>query len=407
MQVLVYVLIFVAGLALGAAGHFVLALSWGEAAMLALVCVGLFLLIVERTVRRRSEARFERAIEELSRLLATDAQAGAVLNQRVNALLEIEANRRLDALEADVSVLGTVVRQVAETIADVEAKRSSRSSASGKSAARESRGASGLMLPASPVSPAGLPPDIVDEALDEGRFVLHWQPIFTLPQRRVHGHNLVPRLQLEGGRLVDLRPYPNDAAHPVGARIGLLLIEQALVASRAQGSRSVPIYLPLPSGCLGDPAFGQKLMLMLDGEAERAENFALVVAEAQWLNLADSERRLLREFVARGGTISIDAAQTLRHDYAALASGGVRTLRVDAGRFIAEPEELTDFHTADVTSYLKRYGIDLIATDVRSDDQVLSLIDDAVSLAEGTHLAAAGPRRSDGATIPARRAASA
>ena len=67
-----------------------------------------------------SEARLEKAIEDLSRLLSTDAQAGNVLSQRVNALADQNAGKRLEGLEADLSVLGTAVRQVAEAVAELE-----------------------------------------------------------------------------------------------------------------------------------------------------------------------------------------------------------------------------------------------------------------------------------------------
>src|SRR5690606_774882 len=82
------------------------------------VCV----MLQERLLRRRAENRLERAIEDLSRLLATDAQAGAVLGQRINALADLNAGQRLETVEADISVLGTVIRQVAEAVAEVEDK---------------------------------------------------------------------------------------------------------------------------------------------------------------------------------------------------------------------------------------------------------------------------------------------
>src|SRR5690606_22480022 len=76
--------------------------------------------LMERRLRVRAENRLERAIEDLSRLLATDAQAGAVLGQRINALTDLNAGQRLEGMEADISVLGTVIRQVAEAVAEIE-----------------------------------------------------------------------------------------------------------------------------------------------------------------------------------------------------------------------------------------------------------------------------------------------
>ncbi|HVX80776.1 MAG TPA: hypothetical protein VHB23_05310, partial [Devosiaceae bacterium] len=120
MQSLVYMFIVLAGLGVGATVYFGLTFSAIESFVVGLAFCAIAVILVERTLRRRAEARLERAIEDLSRLLSTDAQAGAVLGQRINALTDIEAGRRLDAVEADVSVLGTVVRQVAEAVADLE-----------------------------------------------------------------------------------------------------------------------------------------------------------------------------------------------------------------------------------------------------------------------------------------------
>ena len=75
-------------------------------------------------MRRRAEQRLEKAVEDLSRLLSTDAQAGSVLSQRVNALTEVRRRARGSTrIEADLAVLGTVVRQVTETVAELEERR--------------------------------------------------------------------------------------------------------------------------------------------------------------------------------------------------------------------------------------------------------------------------------------------
>src|SRR5690606_4746460 len=98
--------------AVGAMAYFGLTFTPVEAMLAALVFAGAAMIIQERTLRRRAEARLEKAIEDLSRLLSTDAQAGAALSKRVNQLADENAGKRLEVLEADISVLGTVIRQV-------------------------------------------------------------------------------------------------------------------------------------------------------------------------------------------------------------------------------------------------------------------------------------------------------
>ena len=94
-----------------------------EAAVAAIAFGCVAVLLVERQLRRRAEGRLEKAIEDLSRLLSTDAQAGSVLSQRVNALTELNLGKRLDTIESDLKVLGSVVQHVTETVADLEEHR--------------------------------------------------------------------------------------------------------------------------------------------------------------------------------------------------------------------------------------------------------------------------------------------
>ncbi|HTM78108.1 MAG TPA: hypothetical protein VL133_10830, partial [Devosia sp.] len=124
MQVLVYTFIALSALGVGCIAYFGLTFTPAEAIMAALTFAAVAVVLLERTLRQRAENRLEKAIEDLSRLLATDAQAGATLGQRINALADLNAGHRLEGVEADISVLGTVIRQVAEAVADIEERAS-------------------------------------------------------------------------------------------------------------------------------------------------------------------------------------------------------------------------------------------------------------------------------------------
>ena len=85
MQSLVYIFIVLAGVGIGAAAYFGLTFTPIEAFVTVLAFVAMALMLLERTLRRRAEGRIERAIEDLSRLLSTDAQAGAGRSAAVRA----------------------------------------------------------------------------------------------------------------------------------------------------------------------------------------------------------------------------------------------------------------------------------------------------------------------------------
>ena len=200
MQGLVYIFIALAALGVAVAAYFGLTFSPIEAIVTALAFGCLAVMLMERSLRQRSEARLERAIEDLARLLSTDAKAGQVLSQRVNAITDTNVGSRLEGIEADISVLGTVVRQVAEAVADIEEARRAGDFPKPTTLERFSDDEED--------EDDGMPEPAISEtelraALTQNRLVFHIEPIAALPQRRPLGYDLVPRLMQSDGSLAD------------------------------------------------------------------------------------------------------------------------------------------------------------------------------------------------------------
>ena len=387
MQSLVYLFIVLAGIGIGAAGYFGLSFNLIEAFVTALCVWSIALVMLERSLRRRAEARLQRAIEELSRLLSTNAHAGAVLGQRINALAEDNAGNRLDVVEADISVLGTVVRQVAESVSEMEELRK-----------RQNRrdGAHLTVVTAPPAAPEEptFTVDAVRQAIEEGRLVFHLQPIVTLPLRRPRGYDLVPRLSLGGGDFAEAGEFlPRHGGEMLLRRIDRLALEEGVAIARRARAAGQPatIHLPISRASLVDAAIIEKTVALLEANRIVAGSMALVIEEAEWTGMPLSEKAALNAFVKRGVQLSLAATRSLRLNFGELTGEGVRSVRVDAPGFLERPDAFSDLHTADIVSYLKRFEIDLIATGVTTEDQVLMLLEDGVTLAEGWHIGAPAP----------------
>src|SRR5262245_35590788 len=157
-------------------------------------------MLMDRQLRQRAEARLERAIEDLARLLSTDAQAGQVLSQRINQLADTNASNRLDNIEADISVLGTVVRQVAEAVAEVEEKQ--RKGIPFGAGAEDEIGEPVLDDDDAHPEPV-ITIETLKQAMDETRRVFHIEPIVQLPSRKPFAYDVVSRLMLEDGDFAD------------------------------------------------------------------------------------------------------------------------------------------------------------------------------------------------------------
>jgi cyclic-di-GMP phosphodiesterase, flagellum assembly factor TipF len=398
VQALVYTFIAMSAAGLGALAYFGLTFTPANAILLAVVFACAAVVMLERTLRQRAEQRLERAIEDLSRLLATDAQAGAVLGQRINALTDLNPGQRLETVEADISVLGTVIRQVAEAVADIEDKVA-------KAAQAPAPVPSERTFSPPPIPPIAvtsepepvIPLEMLRQALADNRLVHHIQPIVRLPQRRPVAYDLVPRLMLEDGFADRADFMPRRGGQDVMRQIEAVgLVEAIAIARRSRtGGQPAMLHIPLSRASFADDTSAEQLLVTLDANRAIASGLTFLVAETDWLTLTTRERAVVESMARKGAGFSIAFMRSLRVDVAELAALGVRSLRVDAGQFIDQPESFTDFHVSDIANYLARFEVSLLATGVANERQIVELLDYDIVLVEGDYIAAPGPVRPD------------
>lgn len=403
MQALVYSLIAFSAAGLGALAYFGLTFTPANAILVAVVFACACIVLMERVLRQRAENRLERAIEDLSRLLATDAQAGAVLGQRINAIADLNAGQRLETVEADISVLGTVIRQVAEAVAEVEDKVVKSTSSRAPAERTDAR-----MIAAPPPPPPVavivpetepvIPLEMLRQAIADNRLVYHVQPVVRLPQRRATGYDLVPRLMLEDGELAEPADFmPRRGGKDVLRLIeGTGLVEAVAIARRSRtGGQPAMLYMPLSRATLGDEAAAEQVLVTLDANRAIAGSLTFLVSESDWQSLTTHERAIVEQMVRKGAGFSITGMTSLRVDVADMAAMGVRSLRVEAGRFIAAPEDFTDFHMTDIANYLARFEVVLLATGIANERQIVELLDADIVTVQGDYISPPGPVRAD------------
>jgi cyclic-di-GMP phosphodiesterase TipF (flagellum assembly factor) len=157
----------------------------------------------------------------------------------------------------------------------------------------------------------------------------------------------------------------------------------------------IALYVPLSRPSLADKAALDQIAVMLAANKAISPNINFIVPDAQWHKLMPGERKALAAIAGAGATFSLADMASLRHDFADLQGQGVRSVRIDATRFIDEPEVYTDFHASDIASYVKRFGIEMLGTGIKSEQQIISLLEDGISLAQGSYIASPGPVRAD------------
>ncbi|MEO8758000.1 MAG: EAL domain-containing protein [Devosia sp.] len=389
MQGLVYVFIALAALGVAGAAYFGLTFTPIEAAVTAVAFGCLAVLLVERQLRRRSESRLEKAVEDLSRLLSTDAQAGSVLSQRVNNLTELRAGPRLNSIESDLAVLGTVVKHVTEAVAELEEQR--RLTTETKKPVETEPDPDIMPEPVIPL-------ELLREAIENHRLVFHIEPIVTLPQRRPFGYDLVPRLIMEDAGFADRPDFmPRHGGEEIIARLEADGVDEAVVVARRSRTAGTPItlFVPISRATLGSAKAVELILAALDANRAIVSSLLFSVDHSEYKALSAKEKASLAAIGKMGVGLSLAAAGSLRFDYAELQGIGFRSIRVDATRFLRQPDVFTDFHASDIAAYGRRFGIELVATGIIDEQQLLSLFEDGVTLAQGPHIAGPGPVRPD------------
>ncbi|MDB5538408.1 MAG: hypothetical protein JWQ89_135 [Devosia sp.] len=394
MQGLVYIFIALATLGVAAAAYFGLTFSPIEAFVTAIAFGAIAVVLMERRLRQRSEARLERAVEDLARLLSTDAKAGQVLSQRLNAIADANAGSRLDSIEADISVLGTVVRQVAEALAEFEEARRADGGTplAAKARAEEAPPDEDTFL--DPLIPAAE----LRAALDDNRLVYHIEPVVVLPSRKPLGYDLVPRLMQDAGGLADAPDFmPRRGGEELIRRIEAQALDEAVTIARRAKTSGQPIrlFLPLSRATILDKKALEQVTATLVANQAITSSLHFALQQAEWKPLGPSEKRALFEFRKAGAAFILTDASSLRFDFAELEGLGFEAVRFDATQFLSRPQSFTDFHTADIAPYAKRFDIELCATGVIDEQQLLSLFEDGITLAQGPHIGRAGPVRPD------------
>jgi cyclic-di-GMP phosphodiesterase TipF (flagellum assembly factor) len=205
-------------------------------------------------------------------------------------------------------------------------------------------------------------------------------------------------MRLDGGDLAAASEFmPVRGGERIVRRIELMALEEAVVLSqRARGNKvTLNLYAPLSRATLGDAASVNQLAALLETNRAAATVINFAISEDDWRAATGAERQAMSSMVRRGAAFSIVNARSLRSDFSELSSLGVKSVRVDASRFIDQPEAFTDIHTSDIASFLERSGIDLMAVGIRSEDQIITLLEDGFRFAQGHYMAAAGPIRPD------------
>ncbi|MGL4243744.1 MAG: EAL domain-containing protein [Beijerinckiaceae bacterium] len=385
--------------------------------------------------RRTVEARFDTLAAEMVLLRQRQAECDAKLADVAQNTVDSPA-LVWRAATADIQVLGTLVSDLAKTVAEHDEKLSAARGeapaepgvAPAQSTALE-RTERGFVLPqtspppaswfedeaelgftadpqpsipAAAPAPAAVSPTVRAElkatlaaALTSDRLELCLQPFVTLPQRKVMGYEASLALKAEGGesqKAEDLRAAAD--ATGMGRELDRVLIErvgQVMRVLRAR-QRSVAITCPVSVQSFGDAAFRSSVETVVRGDGKLAQDLVLSIPIGEVAELRAGGVEALNSLRRTGISLGVRSGRTAGIDAAALEALGVIEFRLGADAIVGASAG-GDIHPADINELLQRRNIRLLVTGVDSEATVRDLLDLDAALAQGEVFGAARPVR--------------
>jgi len=402
---------------LGVIGYLYFRMSGAEASVLALGTLTALALYNITTARLRDRADVSTQIADLSRGSADLARQVAEMGRRVASVeSRIEgaigkSRTATDPLVAEIGELGTLVKELAETVAihDAAIKGEEVTVAPPPSPAivRQPAVAHEAEPEEEPLqlrvvdavrneedeSEAGSPLDneamieTVRNAVEAGRIDLYLQPIVTLPQRKVRYYEALSRMRAENGDIVVAADFL-DAAEAAGVMPkidNLALFRSVQVVRRLMmKNRDIGMFCNISGSTLADVEFFPQLIEFID--ANRALSSALVFEFTQKTvrDLGPMEHESLAALAERGFRFSMDQVTDLRLDPRELSERGFRFVKVPASLLLDRLHAAdTDIHPADLADLLGRHNIELIASRIESESTVVDILDFEVHYGQG------------------------
>jgi cyclic-di-GMP phosphodiesterase, flagellum assembly factor TipF len=352
----------------------------------------------------------DRQLADLARAGADVARQVAEINRRLGAL-ESSVDSTLartrtatDPLALEIGELGTLVKQLAETVASHQSALASTVRDTAPAGLVSAKAAPARPASAESVSSASPPqvkactgddvPSSIRAAIETNRLDLYLQPIVTLPQRKVRYYEAMSRLHTEGGDLLPGADFiPQAESGGLMPQIDSLAIFRCIQVLRRLllKNRDIGLFCNLSRTTLTGLSFSRFLEFM---QANRAIAPSLVLEFSQRAvrTMGAAEHEGLAALFECGFRFSLDNVMDLRIEPRELAGRGFRFIKVRSDLLLdrtppAYPPALAgeagELHPADLPDLLSRFGIELIAEKIESEDSVIDLLDHDVRYGQG------------------------
>jgi cyclic-di-GMP phosphodiesterase TipF (flagellum assembly factor) len=422
---------------LGLTLYSVAGIGGSESAIVALATLTVLILYNAVSMRLRDRTDVGGQIADLSRGTADLARQVAEFGRRLAAVesrvaaANATGAERIQAVVGEIGELGTLVKQLANSVANhddilaagvpaaapaiappVAAPSASKPEDQSQSAlpfpTEEARPAAAAIAPAKIAEVPGSSRSQVQilaavrSAVEENRIDIYLQPMVTLPQRKVRFYEAVTRLRDDKDQLLAADDFiaVAESAGLIGRIDHTVMLKCVQVLRRLMvRNKDVGVFCNVAAATLGNPATFTQCLDFLEANRARASSFVLEFKQATFRNLGPIETEHLAALAQRGYRFSIDHVTDLRIEPRELADRGVRFIKVPAALLLDQRHtSASDIHPSDLSDLLGRFGIDLIAERIEGERAVVDLLDYDVRFGQGFLFAPPRPLRPEGAS---------
>jgi cyclic-di-GMP phosphodiesterase TipF (flagellum assembly factor) len=400
---------------LGAVLYLSASLSGVEAAVVAIAVLMALIVYNASATRVRDRADVSDQIADLSRGTADLARQVGEIGRRIGAV-EGAAAATLDKaravtepLGAEIATLGTLVKQLAESVAAHETvlAQVAAAQAGATNVARRAPGPIGSTESAGIIDPAELDegeggrPEggdfggldrvqatpLIVGAIEGNRVDLYLQPVVSLPQRKVRFYEALTRLRTEDEQVVAAADFLGFAeAGGLMPRIDNHILFRCVQVVRrlASKNRDLGVFCNISASTLNNAEFFPQLSEFMQANRALANSIMLEFSQGAVRSMGPIEYESLAALAELGFRFSLDRLTDLRIEPRELAERGFRFVKAPAALLLNRvTTQAIDIHPADLSDLLGRFGIDLIADHIESEGMVVDLLDYDVRFGQG------------------------
>jgi len=242
------------------------------------------------------------------------------------------------------------------------------------------------------------------KAVPDGGFELSLQPIVSISRSIAAGFEVFATLATDAGAEVHLRRAPEAAGLVDRTAFEHMLFETAVDAARRRVgavSETMPLHVAVSDALLGDGGAFSRVVDLVDLYPALTKSIVLSVPAA----VATLHHQALGLVQERGVRIAIEGWQEPARAADRPAFGGAAFLKLSANRLLDREKSRRKLLPATILlEAAMADDVTVIATEVATDEDAVSLIDLGIDLMSGARFA--GPKRLKGETTrPSERAA--